>query len=115
MNLLDRRDVILVFGVFPICQDRPARASNAIDGHRREGRIAVRTIEVVGYWRLQGPKYVRFAVGSKLFIARRYGQNMVYQNILVTYLVVKRLSLCEGAPEWYQGNQLPLPLEKKSQ
>ena len=39
VDLLDRRDVILVGmgNVFIIRQDRPARAIDAVDGYRREG------------------------------------------------------------------------------
>jgi len=33
-------------------------------------------------------------------------------NILVTYLIVKVLALGEDAPEWNQGNQWLLQLEK---
>ena len=37
---------------------------------------------------------------------------MVYQNIFVTYLVVKVLSLWEDGSEWNQGNQWPLALKE---
>ena len=61
-------------------------------------------------------KDLRFAqlLVSRLSIARRYIQNMMYQNIHITYLVVKVLSLFDGAPEWNQGKHWPLPLKIKS-
>ena len=57
---------------------------------------------------------VRIRVGNvfTIFIARRYVQNMMYQNIHVTYLVGEVLSLFEDTPEWNQGNHWPLPLKK---
>ena len=82
MNPLDNRDVILVVGagnVSIVCQDIPTRANNANAGHRGEGFVVVRAIRVVSYRRLQVPKDLRAALDSRLFIARRYGQNMVYQ------------------------------------
>jgi len=65
-------------------------------------------------------KDIRFEFGLRLFIARRYRQNMVYQKgNLVTYLIDNVLSLGEDlessfAAEWNQGTQCHLPLEKKS-
>ena len=46
------------------------------------------------------------------FIARRYVQNMMYQTIYATYLVIEVLSLNEDASEWSQGNHWPLPMKK---
>ena len=82
MNLLDNRGVILdreVAKASIICQDIPTRTNSASAGHRAEGFVVVRAIKVVSYRRPQVPKDLRAALDSRLFIARRYGQSMVYQ------------------------------------
>jgi len=78
LTLLDSQGVIVVGddNFFIVCCVIPARAAV---GHRGEALDAGATkVVVIGDSGFQ--KDLQFALGSRLFIARRYDQNMVYQQ-----------------------------------
>ena len=78
MNVLDSRDVVGVIGVgnvfiIIVCRGSSARASGGAGGPRGEvlvsGGITVATPDF--------PNDLRFALGSRPFVAGRQGQNTV--------------------------------------
>ena len=84
MNVLDSRGVTLVVGVgkvfiFIVWRGIPAQASEGVGGPRGEALVAG-AIKVVVIGDSEFQDDLRFVLGSRLFIARRYDQNMVYQQ-----------------------------------
>jgi len=119
VNRLESRDVILIVGVenaFVVCQGILALASRTVDGHRGATVVAGRAIKGVVSHDSEFQQDIRFEFGLRLFIARRYRQNMVHQKrILVTYLMGNVLSLGEDLESSFDAEWIQCHLKKSQE